>query len=137
MKIALHRLALLFAVTFLASCGGGDSHQKITADLLSNMEKVLAAVEGVTDKASADKAAEKIAALSGSFEDIKARVDKIGDPDEKTEAMLKEKFEQPIQDISMKMTAAIMKIAQENPEAMPALQSAMEKIGDLGGLGGG
>ena len=135
MKQALHRISLLLAVAFLTSCGG-DSHQKITADLVANMEKVLAAVEDVTDKASAEKAAEKIEKLAGNFEDIKARAEKIGDPDEKTEAMLKEKFEQPMKDLGAKMMGAVMKIAQENPDAMPVIQKAMEKIGDLSSLGG-
>jgi hypothetical protein len=111
-------LSLPFA---LASCG--DSHDKAMKDMVSGMNKLADTMEGITDKASAEAAKDKLKSLEEEMKAIKARMDKLGKPSGDAEKTLKEKYEKDLEAAMKRMMGAAMKAATAGPEVQEALKS--------------
>ncbi len=121
----------LLGAALLTSCGEKDTHEKIMEDTLGLMERVVAVVEEVQDKDTAEAAAEKLDDMVGDFEKVAERIDAIGDPDEETEKALKEKFEKRGEELIEKMMSSMVAVATMDPSMMQTLQAPMEKIGTV------
>jgi hypothetical protein len=128
-RIAAATLALTMPIA-LVSCGG-DSPEKITADSIALMGKLGDALGGITDKASAEAAVEKVKALTSEIKDLKARMDKVGKPSAEVEKQLEEKFKPQLEAAQKKMMEGFTKAAAAGPEAMQSLQSAMMEFKSL------
>ncbi len=113
----------------MTSCGGKDSHEKIMEGALGLMEDVVAIMEDVKDKDSADTAAKKLDGLVGKFEKLADRSDAIGKPDEATEKALEEKFEKRGEELAQKMMTTMLAVATKDPTIMKPLEGPMERIG--------
>lgn len=131
MKTQFHPIVLIIGVVLLTSCGGKDTHEKVTKDMLKEFEKVVKVVEGVDDKASAEKAVKKLEGMQGDFDKLKERVDTIGDPDEKTEKALEEKYDPKMNALGKRMEKALKELATKDMEALMTLQKGMAVMGAI------
>lgn len=122
--------ALALTMPFaLVSCG--DSHEKVTKDVISLMNKLGDTLGTVTDKASAEAAKDKLKALGDEMKALKSRMDKVGKPSGDAEKKLEEKYKSEMEAAMKKMMSATMKIATAGPEAQAALKDVMENFKDL------
>lgn len=131
LKTATAVAAALLLAALLTSCGEKETHQKIMADTLGLMDRVVSAVESVEDKQSAEAAAQKLEDMVGDFEQIADRIKGIGEPDEATEKALEDDYAKRREEIMQKMESSMLGVASRSPEIMNTLMQPMEKIGKV------
>jgi len=125
MRCLVCLLALLaFA---LPSCGGGDTHEKVSEEMIDLMAEVADILEGVTDEESAEAATTRLEKLGERAEELGQRAEALGDPDPEEEKRLEKKYEQRMQEISKSMAASMMRLSSQ-PEVLQAVEEAMAKI---------
>jgi hypothetical protein len=124
-KITL--MACLTAL-FLASCGA-DSKEKVMDDAFSGMEEMVTILEGVSDKASAEKAKPKLEALATKMKKIDGRLEALGlkKEDLQKEMESDEKYKKKMETLMGKMMGTMMKLAT-NKEVKEILDDSMKKL---------
>ena len=106
-------VALLATATlFLAGCSGKDTHEKVTEDMMTQMEKMTTVMSSVKDKASAEKAAGELKDIAAEMKKISARAKALGKPSEEKKKELETKFKGRIEGVFGKFIAAGMAISQ-------------------------
>jgi len=108
------------ALIALACAACGDSHEKVMEDQLDLMEEMVAALEGITDQASADRATAQIKDLEPRRKELEARMAKLGTPTEEQQNAFKEKHGERLQKIFQRFMALMMK-SQQYPELQKVL----------------
>lgn len=84
-------LMLVFAISLLGGCGGGgDTAEKVFADMASNLREMSTILASVTDEASAKAAVPKIDAVRAKMRDCARRARTVPRPDAATEQRLNE-----------------------------------------------
>ena len=84
-------LMLMLAVSLVGGCGsGGDSAERVFADMTANMREMSAILESVTDEASAKAAVPRIEAVRAKMRDCARRARAVRRPDAATEKRLDE-----------------------------------------------
>ena len=129
----MKKTAFACALFALVACGGGSTaeHEKAMDESLSFQEQMVKILDGVTDKASGEKAVKEIKALVAT---AKESVKKYGELPELSEAQQKEllaKYQARRDAVVAEMKALYMKVAQ-NPDLVPVFEEmnkAMESMG--------
>lgn len=117
---------LLLAGLLLVGCGG-DSHDKVSNDMVTAMEQLVKTLETVKDEKSAKAAAPKVEAFTKKMASIETRMKEVGDPSAEVEEQLKAKYEQRMTEASQKLMGEMMRIGM-NPTLSGPLDDAMSKI---------
>ena len=106
-----------------------DSRDKVMEDQLGLMASMVGVLEGVTDKATAEKAKPEMKSLNTKAEAVKLRADKLGEPTEEEEKGLKEKYGAQMEEVGGKIMAQMMRLMAK-PEVMAIIQDSMSKGSD-------
>lgn len=122
-------LALATALVLLTGCGGNDpdTHDKVMRDTIDIMKQMTDVMAKITDEASAEANAPKLAKLGEQFEAIKTRQEAVGDPNEEQEAALKTKYEAEMQEAVDPFMKELFRIAM-NPKLAKHLEDAMPSM---------
>ncbi|GAA5002500.1 hypothetical protein FNZ56_08920 [Pseudoluteimonas lycopersici] len=121
-------LALALVLSLVAGCsrgGGGDTAEKVFADMTSNMHEMSAILASVTDEASAKAAVPRIDAVRTKMRDCARRARTVPRPDAAAEQRLNAAAEAMQRDIMPAVLADRQRL-QARPELMAILAPALE-----------
>ena len=122
MKKITSRIILLAAVV-LVGCGGGDTPQSLSKEMMGNLNIMADILEGIHDEASAKTAVPKIDAVRASMRDI-AKRSKGVKTDAATDKAISESMAKEMPAAQHRIAAAMGKLVGK-PEVMAILQPAM------------
>jgi len=122
MKKITSRIILLAAVV-LVGCGGGDTPQSLSKEMMGNFNIMASILEGIDDEASAKAAVPKIDAVRASMRDI-AKRSKGVKTDAATDKAISESMAKEMPAAQSRIAAAMGKLVGQ-PEVMAILQPAM------------
>ena len=120
-------LMFVLALSLLGGCGGGggDSAEKVFADMAANMREMSTILASVTDDASARAAVPRIEAVRVKMRECATRAKAVPRPDAATEQRLNETSQAVMQEVMPAIAAAQARLAAR-PDLMaivgPALQ---------------
>jgi hypothetical protein len=114
-------IAALMLITMCPGCG--DSHESLTAESMSTMKKLIAALDGVTDAATAKAAKPKLKSLMEEMEGLKARQAKLGMPAEADFKAIDEKYGTEMEELQKKMVGNMMRMAFD-----PAIRAELDDL---------
>jgi hypothetical protein len=120
-------MLVLALVLSLAGCsrGGGDSAEKVFADMTANMQEMSAILASVTDEASAKAAVPRIDAVRAKMRDCARRAKAVPRPDAAAERRLDAAAMAVQRDIMPAVLAARQRL-QAQPELMAILAPALQ-----------
>ncbi len=113
----------------LVLVGCGDSHEKVSEDVMDTMDKVATIISEVKDKESAEEAAKKIEGMEEDFKKLAERMKALGEPAKELSDKLEEKYTPRMKEAQQKIFKA-MQALSANPEAAMAISNAMTKFGE-------
>jgi hypothetical protein len=113
-------LPLLLFIACLAGCGG-DSHEKITQDMLAIAEDIGDVLAGIEQPDQIKLAMEEVDALTEKLGEILLRIKELGDPDAATEQQLQDTYDKLIEDEIARWQTEAMRINEEVVQNNPAL----------------
>ena len=118
---------LVLALVLVGGCrdSGGDTGDKLFADMSANMREMAAILTAVTDEASAHAAVPKIAAVREKMRDCARRARDLPRTDAATEQRMNESMQAVMADVMPQIAAAHARLA-EQPELMAILAPALE-----------
>ena len=118
---------LVLALVLVGGCrdSGGDTGDKLFADMSANMREMAAILTAVTDEASAHAAVPKIAAVREKMRDCARRARELPRPDPETEKRQNEEMQVVMAEVMPAIGAAHARFA-EKPELMAILAPALE-----------
>jgi hypothetical protein len=124
MKTMLLMLALLLSL--VAGCGGGgDTAEKVFADMAANMKEMSAILTSVTDEASAQAAVPRIEAVRGKMRDCAKRARTVPRPDAETEQRLDVAMQAVQREVMPAIATARQRLAAQ-PELMAIVAPALQ-----------
>jgi hypothetical protein len=120
-------LVLMFGLALTGGCGdtGGDSGDKLFADMSANMREMAAILTSVTDEASATAAVPRIAAVREKMRDCARRARDLPRPDAATEQRQTAEMQALMEEVMPQIAAAQARFAQQ-PELMAIVAPALE-----------
>jgi len=120
-------LALALVLSLVAGCArhGGDSAEKVFADMTLNMREMSAILAGVTDEASARAAVPRIGAVRTKMRDCARRARAVPRPDAAAEQRLDAAAEAMQREVMPAVLADRQRL-QARPELMAILAPALE-----------
>ncbi|TNJ32928.1 hypothetical protein [Arenimonas terrae] len=123
----LMMVVLVLALALVGGCGpsGGDTGDKLFADMSANMREMASILDSVTDEASARAAVPKIDAVREKMRDCARRARALPRPDAATEQRHNEQMQAVMQEVMPKIAGAHARFA-EKPELMAILGPALE-----------
>ena len=118
---------LVLALVLVGGCrdSGGDTGDKLFADMSANMREMAGILTAVTDEASAHAAVPKIAAVREKMRDCARRARELPRPDPETEKRQHEEMQVVMAEVRPAIGAAHARFA-EKPELMAILAPALE-----------
>lgn len=125
MKTMMLALALVLSLLGGCSRGGGDTAEKVFADMTGNMHEMSAILASVTDEASARAAVPRIDAVRTKMRDCARRARAVPRPDAAAEQRLNAAAEAMQRDIMPAVLADRQRL-QERPELMAILAPALQ-----------
>lgn len=121
---------LILAVALLGGCGsGGDSAERVFADMTANMREMSAVLTSVTDEASAKAAVPRIEAVRAKMRDCARRARAVRRPDAETGKRLDETM-LAVQREVMPAIAADRQRLMAQPPLMAILAPALQGMED-------
>jgi len=131
MKTPLRLLVtVLSAFTlFFSGCSGGDSHEKLADDMSKQVDRMIAAMSSVTDKASAEKAVAEVKSVTEELKKLAARTKALGKPSAETKAKIEAKMKTKQDEVQQKMAASQAAMMKAGPEAMGIMMNGMMELG--------
>ena len=125
MKTMLLVLALVLSLVCGCSNGGGDTAEKVFADMTANMQEMSAILTDVTDEASAKAAVPKIAAVRARMRDCARRARVVPRPDAATEQRINEASLAVQREVMPAIASAQQRLATQ-PELMAIIAPALQ-----------
>ena len=117
---------LMLAVSLVAGCSrGGDSAERVFADMSANLREMSAILQSVTDEASAKAAVPRIQALRAKMRDCARRAKVVPMPDAAAELRL-DAATQAMQREVMPAIAAAQQRLMAQPPLMAILAPALQ-----------
>ena len=117
----MKHLACAVLFMFLCSgCGGGDTHDSLTAASLGAMKELVTTLESMKDEASANAAKPKLKSLAEQMNGLNERQAKLKAPTEAEAKAIDEKYGKEMEDLQMRLTQSLMRI-QFDPKLSAAL----------------
>jgi hypothetical protein len=126
MKRLLTFSALMFALMLVPGCGG-DTHDSLAAESVDVMKKLVAALEGVKDEATARSAKPTLESLASKMKDIDQRQTKLGTPTDAEIKAMGDKYGKEMEALQPKLVAAMMRM-QFDPQIAAVLQDIDMKM---------
>lgn len=121
---------LILAVAVLGGCGsGGDSAERVFADMTANMREMSAILTSVTDEASAKAAAPRIEAVRAKMRDCARRARAVRRPDAETGKRLDETMLAVQREVMPAIVAARQRLMAQ-PPLMAILAPALQGMED-------
>lgn len=124
------KMTLMACLTafFLASCDA-DSKEKVIDDSIAGLEEMATILEGVSDKASAEKAKLKLETLIAKMDKVETRSKALGITKEDIQKEIKgnEKYKKKMGAVMTKMMDSMKKMAM-NKEIRDILEDAIKKL---------
>ena len=124
----MKKLLLMFVLvcSLLGGCGGGgDTAEKVFADMAGNLREMSAILASVTDEASAKAAVAQIEAVRAKMRDCAKRAKTVRMPDAATEKRLNESMLAVTAEVMPSMAASQARLAAR-PELMAIIGPALE-----------
>ena len=116
----------MIALMFVPGCGG-DTHESLAGETLDTMKKVVAALEGIKDEASANSAKSTLTELSAKMKDIETRMSKLPAPTEADAKAMDSKYGKQMEEVAMKLQQNMMRIMID-PKMSAVLQGIDMKM---------
>ena len=85
-------LIIYMIVIFIVSCNN-DNYESISNNILNTLDKISKIITNITDESSADNSIEKLKILSNKMEDLKLKLDKIGNVNDELKINYNNKLE--------------------------------------------
>ncbi len=121
---------LILAVAVLGGCGsGGDSAERVFADMTANMREMSAILTSVTDEASAKAAVPRIEAVRAKMRDCAIRARAVRRPDAETGKRLDETMLAVQREVMPAIVAARQRLMAQ-PPLMAILAPALQGMED-------
>lgn len=124
-KLMMAMLVLALAVAGGCGDAGGDSADKLFADMSANMREMAAVLTSVTDEASARAAVPRIAAVREKMRDCAKRARELPRPDQATDERQNAEMQALMAEVMPQIAAAHARFA-EKPEVMAIIAPALE-----------
>jgi hypothetical protein len=119
-------LMLVLAVSLVGGCGsGGDSAERVFADMTANMREMSGILTSVTDEASAKAAVPRIDAVRAKMRDCARRARAVRMPDAATRKQLDEAMQAIQREVMPAIVAARQRLAAQ-PPLMAILAPALQ-----------
>ena len=120
-------MVVVLALALLGACAdaGGDSGDKLMADMSANLREMAAILTSVTDEASAHAAVPKIEAVREKMRDCARRARELPAPDAETEARHTAAMQALMEEVMPQIAEAQSRFAQR-PELMAILAPALQ-----------
>lgn len=119
-------LMFVLAISLVSGCGGGgDTAEKVFADMTTNMREMSSILTSVTDEASAKAAVPKIEAVRARMRDCAKRAKAVPRPDAATEQRLNETMLAVQTEVMPSITAANARLATQ-PELLAIIGPALQ-----------
>lgn len=120
-------LMLVLAISLVSGCagGGGDTAEKVFADMTTNLREMSSILTSVTDEASAKAAVPRIEAVRMKMRDCAKRAKTVSMPDAATEERLNASMLAVQEEVMPSIAAANARLA-EQPELMAIIGPALE-----------
>ena len=118
-------LMLVLAISLVSGCGGGDTAEKVFADMATNLREMSSILTSVTDEASAKAAVPKIEAVRMKMRDCAKRAKTVSMPDAATEQRLNATMLAVQSEVMPSIAAANARLAAQ-PELMAIIGPALE-----------
>ena len=125
MKTMMLALALVLSLVAGCSRGGGDTAEKVFADMATNLREMSSILTSVTDEASAKAAVPRIDAVRANMRDCARRARAVPRPDAATEQRINEASLAVQRDIMPAVFAARQRL-DARPELMAILAPALQ-----------
>lgn len=125
MKTMMLVLALVLSLASGCSRGGGDTAEKVFADMTTNMQEMAAILDSVADEASAKAAVPRIDAVRAKMRDCARRARAVPRPDAATEQRLNAAAEAVQRDVMPALMASRQRL-EARPELMAILAPALQ-----------
>jgi hypothetical protein len=132
MKLHTRFAALLFALTayiFASSAAWADTHEAVADDAMVQMERMITALEKVTDKPTAEKAVEDLMSVAAELKKVAVRAKEVGKPAADVKAKIEAKMKEKQEAMMKRMGAVQGAIAKAGPEAGAVLMKGMQEFG--------
>ncbi|MFI5403580.1 MAG: hypothetical protein ACHQ1G_11640 [Planctomycetota bacterium] len=112
---------------------GGDlsTFEGVLDAQISSMEDFTVALEGITDKKSAEAAKPKLQAIVKRMQEVVAAGEKLGEPTDDEQRSHEAKLEAATAKLDPRMEK-VMERLQGDPEAMMVVASVMAELGSMG-----
>lgn len=107
--------------------GEGGEGEALTKETVKWMNDLSETLDGVKDKASAEKVKTKLEELADKGKELKERSKKLANLPKEQQEALKKKYEADILKATGKMQAAMLKL-QGNPDAKKVLDPILQKL---------
>lgn len=119
-------LMLALAISLVSGCGGGgDTAEKVFADMTTNLREMSSILTSVTDEASAKAAVPRIEAVRMKMRDCAKRAKTVSMPDAATEQRLNAAMLAVQEEVMPSIVAANARLA-EQPELMAIIGPALQ-----------
>jgi len=132
MKSTLNKIAVMSSIAvamLFTSCGKKDTAESVTDEMLSKFDELVTSLEGVKDKASAEKSAKEIDAIGEDFLELAKRLEALPEPSEEEKKALDDKMDKAM-DAKQKKMGEAMKGFMSDPEAAKIVMEAMTGFGE-------
>ena len=126
MKRVSMMLMLVLALFLVGGCngGGGDTAERVFADMTANMKEMSAILTSITDEASARAAVPNNEAVRAKMRDCARRAKAVPKPDAATEQRLDEAMQAVQRDVMPAVASARQRLAA-HPELMAIIAPAL------------
>ncbi len=111
--------------------GNLSSFEGVLDAQISSMEDFTVALEGITDKKSAEAAKPKLEVIVKRMQEVAAAGEKLGEPTGDEKNQLETKLEAATAKLDPRMEK-VMERLQGDPEAMMVVASVMAQLGNMG-----
>lgn len=101
----------------------------LMTEMLTTLDDLSTALEGVTDKASADAAAPKVAELGANVQALQVKSEQMGEPTPELQQEILKRYSKPLEESVGKFLQASMKVGMANFYGSEALSKAFESLG--------
>jgi hypothetical protein len=131
----------VLALALAAGCGGAaGTHEDAVDESVAGIRELTTILEGVTDKASAEKAAPKLEALAQRLDKVAKNLEKLGKPGAAEWKRLEERMKGGLGGVEERMDAAMSRLADMGMDTMvlqaPVMQVMSKLMAIRAGLGG-
>ena len=107
------RLGVIGVLTMLLVGCGGNEHESTAAEMVQTLSELNQILEGVTDKASAEKAVPQLEGIATRIQDLQAQTEGFGDPPAEVQEAIDAKYREPLEQAMGQMLGHYARISAD------------------------